>query len=563
MLVRIRNDIMTQLATREKSIPQATSLFQRRAVFKSVRALPLILLGALVVLAYLATPILLHAYNLHQARRALELGMHWPLQRQVDSLPLSKDEQALDRALGHLAAAIRWQPHDAQAYRLAGQVYAARSDWSAAAHELELARTRAPKNPLVAWESMLMYEQLAHVSENTPREEILTDLASMPIDAPDQPIDTVYCRNGQAATCYVDLDQYTQAYAAAPDGPETTANVLFMHPPAAVKLTRSIPVESAALTFLMGLDPGVRGWTTDGVTFEIWLATEQQPAALVYQHSIDGVTARRGWVPGWLDLSAWSGQTVTLELKTTGGPAGNTVDDWFAWGNVAFTSPTAAEHPAVMARLRGMQALHSADITADQLVARGDQALAAGSFNDAITWYRRAQAVNSDAVSAGFQRGIASALAQQESLDQIGIVSLNKKVRLEAEQLRWLQTEPLTNLSLGDTLLTVNPNRPDVGIMNWVGRSAAVLEVADGGNYRIKLRAQHTDPAPIQIQLEHDLVPIGQFTLNREDQSWEELEVDVTLQPGIHLLGVRFLNDAIVDTIDRNAVLDWLEITRQ
>jgi hypothetical protein len=314
----------------------------------------------------------------------------------------------------------------------------------------------------------------------------------------------------------------------------------------------------------MGLDPGVRGWTTDGVTFQIWLASEQQPAALLYQHTLDGATARRGWVPGWLDLSAWAGQTVTLELRTTGGPNGNTVDDWYAWGNVAFTSPPAAEYVAQLPHIRGRQALREAGITVEQLVARGDYALAQGTLNGAIKWYRRAQAMESDPTSAGFQRGLASVLAQGQSLDQLEVVPLDKiGARIEAEQLRWLQLEPITNIGLGDSLVSINPNLPNVGVLNWAGTAVALIDVAEGGTYRIKLRAQHTTPGPIQIQMEHDLASIGQFTLTRADQSWEELEIDVTLQPGIQLFGVRFLNDAIVDGIDRNAVLDWLEITRR
>jgi uncharacterized protein HemY len=78
----------------------------------------------------------------------------------VDALPAALDAGALDEALTHLAQAQRWRPDHPHAFRLAGHAALARGDWPAAANALDVARARAPRNPLIAWEAGLAYEQL-------------------------------------------------------------------------------------------------------------------------------------------------------------------------------------------------------------------------------------------------------------------------------------------------------------------------------------------------------------------------------------------------------------------
>ncbi|MEN9934223.1 MAG: hypothetical protein RLZZ387_802 [Chloroflexota bacterium] len=123
----------------------------RRAVIAG-----LALLAALVAVS----PTLLWAYHLSRAGALLERGLVWPEPRMVDSLPIMADTGALEEAVRELEAARSWRPGLAYAYRLAGYVALARGDWAGAARELEAARTRAQRHPLIAWETGLAYEQL-------------------------------------------------------------------------------------------------------------------------------------------------------------------------------------------------------------------------------------------------------------------------------------------------------------------------------------------------------------------------------------------------------------------
>lgn len=347
-------------------------------------------LVGIAVATFFVLPVVMWAYHIDQAGRAMAIALQWPAPRLADSLPTLTDTPAADRGLRQLAAAERWRPHDAYAHRLAAQISAAQNNWAMAADELTQARALRPKDPQLAWEQALVFEQMAHLVTTAPRENILPDLASVPIDAPNTPIDTVYCRNNKAETCYVDLDSYTQPYAVMPDGPQITADVLFMHPPAAVKLERYVAPERSALRFLMGLDPGVRSWQTDGASFQIWITAGTQPAVNVFERFIDPATAKQGWVPAWVDLTAWSGQRITLELRTTGGPSANTTDDWYGWGDVSQTSRTAAELSTFMPAARLREIWAAGLINPAEFTTLGDEARASGLTDLALRWYSRA-----------------------------------------------------------------------------------------------------------------------------------------------------------------------------
>jgi hypothetical protein len=160
------------------------------------------------------------------------------------------------------------------------------------------------------------------------------------------------------------------------EGTVITAPVLFLHAPAQVKYTLTLPLEPPALYFLLGLDPAVRDWgseandtlPSDGASFQLWVEATQEPATLVYEETIDAPTAIRGWVPGWADLSPWAGKTITLVLGTGTGAAGNGNADWFGWGELSLTTVEAARYAAEVPRVRKIQAWRQANLTEEQVM---------------------------------------------------------------------------------------------------------------------------------------------------------------------------------------------------
>jgi tetratricopeptide (TPR) repeat protein len=125
-------------------------------------------LAAVVGLLILAVPSALWAYEISRAGALVEHGLAWPTPRYVDSLPALRDDAALDKAQTHLANARRYRPNDPHADRLLGYVMLARGDWERAATAFNHARSHAPRNPLIAWEAALAYEQLYHINPTAP-----------------------------------------------------------------------------------------------------------------------------------------------------------------------------------------------------------------------------------------------------------------------------------------------------------------------------------------------------------------------------------------------------------
>jgi tetratricopeptide (TPR) repeat protein len=310
----------------------------------------------LVALAWMLAPMLHWAYDIERAGRLMDQGLAWPAPRQVGSLPTARDEQALDRALEYLDDATRRRPGHPQAYRLAGQIFAARADWERAAANLERARMAEPHNPLYAWEASLVYDQMQRVVEQAAHQPLLDLFERGHLIAPGQLVKSLYCNDQGAASCYLGRGSYLQTYADFPEQPAVELPVLFLHPPASLEQSLTIPPDRPALSFVLGLDPVAREWRSNGATFRVWvtpLGGARQKAA---EWSLDRATATRGWVPGWADLSQWAGQTVTITLESHPGPADDLNDDWYGWGNLELTSRQAARYAAWLPAQHMLQA---------------------------------------------------------------------------------------------------------------------------------------------------------------------------------------------------------------
>jgi hypothetical protein len=135
-------------------------------------------------------------------------------------------------------------------------------------------------------------------------------------------------------------------------------------------------------------------------------------------------------------------------------------------------------------------------------------------------------------------------------------------VRVEAENLLWAREDNDEIPQLGDRLVEYPSGSDSVGTMWWNGSAIAFLDIPTDGDYIIALRIQNTPPLPVEIQIEHNFIPILAVNTTREDFSWEYVRVKRFMSSGTNVIGVRFVNDDNVNGNDRNAVLDWIEIRK-
>ena len=533
--------------------------------------LAIVVLAVLLFLAFQALrPFVLWAVNVELAGRQLEVALAWPDPRRVGDLPQVRDAAALAQARAHLSAAIEQRPNEPHAHRLSGQSYLAEGDWLRAAEALDRAHELAPRHPLIAWEVGLAYEQLEQLVFSAPHEKLLSAVAAGQLKAPAQAINTPFCRDQELTSCYIGQSTFTQPLAAWPEGPELTAPVLFLHSPAQVKHSVTISAEQPALYFLLGLDPAVREWGTDGAVFQVWIETPQE-ATLAYEQAVDHETARRGWVPDWVDLSPWAGQRVTLVLGTAAGAAGNGNADWFGWGELKLTTIEAARYAVLAPSIHKQNAWQSANLTAEQLMGRGDEAQSRNRPDEAFSWYKRAFTAGSPrAFTLLFNNMIQAAVTQEPTFvsllhtlqQQDGSLTVYEgdklKVEIPGTAFRFLTEIPEAGISIGSPLEAASVEEETVARFGGAGEAVALITLSTEGNYLLRASLRDSAPPPLEIAIGADDQPMQNFILEEGDESWQTVEMSMTLGEGVHLIRVRAVNG-----VEQEAFLQLVKVLKR
>jgi hypothetical protein len=139
-------------------------------------------------------------------------------------------------------------------------------------------------------------------------------------------------------------------------------------------------------------------------------------------------------------------------------------------------------------------------------------------------------------------------------------------IEIDGAALRWLNQFPAHQVDYGTPLrgrLNAQSEQYDFARFWWTGKGVAMLEVQEPGTYIVQVRANHFPPPPVAMSVAVDWHKPHEFNLLRGDQSWHIERVEVALEPGLHLLNVRFLNNGIVNGQDRDAIVDWIKIERK
>lgn len=521
----------------------------------------LVLFSGVVVVVTLCMPTLLWFYHVEQAGRFMDRGLVWPNDQTIDQLPLVSDEASLSTATDHLQAALAWHPQDASAYRMLARIYAARHTWGAAADAIVQARQLSPRNPLVQWETALINEQLWRTIAAAPQTPLLPLVAAATIDTPNQRIDTPFCQPEQPQRCYVAQTSVIQPLAAVPDS-AYTANAIFIHPPASVSITRSLSATSNALTFLLGLHPDAQDWNTDGVTYQIFLQANDGTEQAIYERSLDAQTLALGWTSDWVDLSRWSGQSVTLRFSTAAGPQGDTTGDWALWGDLSLTTRADAPNLVRYPRLQAQQAFANVGYPEDHFVAWDSIKPTVEATANLYTGYAwistNAQQISSNVTQKILVDSIINNPAWRAAGAPTMILSSTTTL-IEGETFRWNQSPgglfatPLAAVAWDNTV---------AGAMWWGGDAIAVVDVLQPGVYTVTVRLASTPQTVADVQIEYDLYPIARFNTS-SNGDWSTYEIVTELGAGKHILGIGFLNDGVENQADRNVFINWLEIQGQ
>jgi hypothetical protein len=207
--------------------------------------------------------------------------------------------------------------------------------------------------------------------------------------------------------------------------------------------------------------------------------------------------------------------------------------------------------------------LRLAGIGLDSLISEANQAFSSHRYSQAVRWYYYASLMGDIPDKEKFRWSIAEIISGHDlphisGPDVLNIQPLGSDLEIDASTFQWM----IEN-RLGKTIGNPTTGDPHVGYLTFQGTAITVIDVQQLATYHVTINAQNSTPPPIQIQLEIDLQPYASFELSRGDGSWEELSTDITLNAGYHVLGINFVNDAVINGVDRNAIIEWVKLLKK
>jgi tetratricopeptide (TPR) repeat protein/4-amino-4-deoxy-L-arabinose transferase-like glycosyltransferase len=117
--------------------------------------------------------------------------------------------------------------------------------------------------------------------------------------------------------------------------------VLLAHPPSTIRYDLQLP-SKATIIFSPSISPEVwKPGKGDGVQFELYLDTSDGTRYRLYNEYLDpkNLPEHRQWLERQVDLSHWSGETVTISFVTGCGPNDDCRYDWAGWGEPRLLQP--------------------------------------------------------------------------------------------------------------------------------------------------------------------------------------------------------------------------------
>lgn len=211
--------------------------------------------------------------------------------------------------------------------------------------------------------------------------------------------------------------------------------------------------------------------------------------------------------------------------------------------------------------------------TPEQGVAIGDAYLANGNAVQALLWYDRVgDRWPERAKQLAFRRLVAAislndprapALLRQTQATLPGLEAPRvgtQQVVVNGAALRWVG-----DVSLPDAPSGISLNYPyggSEGVFWWNGRGTLIVAVDQPETYLLRITTYNTAPPPVELAFGVNGHRIHYVSLTGGDNTPSVVEFPVSIYPPLASLDVWFLNNAMVNGQDRNAMIGRIEILK-
>jgi hypothetical protein len=201
----------------------------------------------------------------------------------------------------------------------------------------------------------------------------------------------------------------------------------------------------------------------------------------------------------------------------------------------------------------------------------GNRAFESGNFIEAYNWFKRSLR-NEDIFddTLRLQYGLSALISGIP-----GITSYNPpdnaeisfppikphpdQTRIPGAEMRWFTSFPNWDIVPGTPLGRDSTTGP--GTFFWNGAAILIVEASNTGSYVLRVQMRDTEPAGIRMHLRVNGNARKTFSLTRGDGSLEIVEMPLRLRQGLHLVTLEFLSNDIVNGQDRDAIIEWIELT--
>lgn len=209
--------------------------------------------------------------------------------------------------------------------------------------------------------------------------------------------------------------------------------------------------------------------------------------------------------------------------------------------------------------------------TPDQIAAIGDTYRRNGDHVEALRWYDLARVRDPSLVQELAFRQLLSAGPTGDSrvrtfLREVRAVLPDLElprvtaagVTVPGALLRWVEVYPSLGITYGTPLNHIDGSAN--GTLWGNGQATLLVMVDQPGEYLVRVTAQNSNPPPVELVLGLNGRPLRHLSLTAGDDTWSVVEYPVTFNTRIATLDVWYMNDAMVQGIDRNAVIGQIDI---
>ncbi len=331
-------------------------------------------------------PFLVWAYHVHQAGTYMERGMTWPEERHSDSLPQARDITALETALTFLDKAQVARPQHFHAFRLEGQIFMALGQWLQAEPAIAAAVARAPGNPLVHFDHVVVYEQMMHALAADAGRQLWPQVRAQPRLLVHPAYREVCTDPPEPARC-----RYLYTRLALPvAGARWEAPFLGFRGSRDLEVVLPLPPEAETLAYLLAVWPQPGEELTGSLFAQLQIRGEEDTDfTTLSRHDLSAADRQGVWLPGVVSLAPWTGQTVTFRWET------RSQDHIVGWGQMTLATAEIGAMTARTPRLRWERALWAGGFDSSDTRALTAEAENLGHAEQHAAWRRRSELLES------------------------------------------------------------------------------------------------------------------------------------------------------------------------